>query len=161
MAASVVPLLLAAYTHQKLHRMRMVRGIEPGAVYTTGTVDRKDGYRVTVSYERNGDRTSGQTGIGEALRATLYEGQVVRVALLPGDSSIYVPDDVWANDGNLAFDQRLLAIELAAPVALLLAGVVISSWRSSWPPSAPGGAQPPRVVTDAQVRKRGELRAVV
>jgi len=137
----VLPLLaallcasLAVFTSRKLDTMAMLRGERPGSPERELTVQ---------SVSELGRNTwlfilrDPQTQATYRLQARSHQlerletGSTVRVRCL--DDDCYFADSVYIEDGNVAFDRGLLAVELAGFVAALgYLGLQRRRWRDAW-----------------------------
>lgn len=157
-----VPLLLMglggmALSWNSLHRMKQLRGWEPGATVTTATVrDKAQDTRYQrhwVSLSDQSARTYGTHRVElSPERFAQYEvGDPIEVVYLPGDPEPYPRNDILDSDGNFAFRYFLLAaaggLAFLSVVGAVVAVPILWLWghrQSRWQPDPVRPSEPRR-----------------
>lgn len=126
----------AIVTWNKLEKMKMIRGMKPGAIVKMKTVKQKLEDPVTgtfwIALTDEDIRRGGAHRLN--LRAEKWDqldiGDQVEIVYLPGSDWPYMRDGIFAEDGNFEFDYTLLTIEfvmmaLSLLFALIAAGLLL------------------------------------
>lgn len=128
-----IPLLIlglsgASFTANKLHKMRQIRGWEPGAEIQSHTVRDKWKNHATggwIALSEQSVRAPGDhrlylpTGVWNRYQV----GDSIEVVYLPGDPCPYHREDIHADDGNFVFDTALLTFECGLVLAAVVGAV--------------------------------------
>lgn len=133
----VVAGLLHLYTSSKLERMAMIRGEIPGATIVSRRIVELEesgapGRPVCwIYFESTPDQEMRESRVNQdcAQWSELTVGQEIPVAHLPDDDSVYLPDGIYADAGNEAFDRGLLVVwkvGLGLSGLLLVGGAAVS-----------------------------------
>jgi len=121
------------FTSNKLQRMRQIRGWEPGATIRTERVHGKwmDPYSgacwVSLTHLDVRDPGNHRLNLPERVWSRYGQGDPIQVVYLPGDSTPYHQEDIYADDGNFLFDQALLVVEGGLMLVSLL-GAGLTFW---------------------------------
>ena len=115
----------------KIEKIEQIRGWKPGAVAEMEVVRQKfeDPQNETCwialtneSIRRPGPhRTNLQPEIWDRLRI----GDPIEIVRLPGDSTPYTRDGIFASDGNYALDHIFLVVEYAVIVVSIVGAVAV------------------------------------
>ncbi len=138
----IPPLLLGsagiAYTSAKLHKMKQIRGWEPGAEFRSVRVLEKANEPPTPNglsaswWVRWSDENSihvpgrHRLNLPYEVWAQLNLGDPIEITFFPDGSGPYHRDGIFADDGNILFDRSLLAIEWAMVVGSFASAVLLS-----------------------------------
>ena len=129
---------LYSFTSSKIRKMEMIRGDVPGAQRVDRPIsdlERMPGRPGSedvcwVTFEESTPPRSSRPRVNLPCEqwTALSVGQVVPVAYVPGDDSLYLPDGIYASAGNQSFDETLLGvwrIGIGLGALSLLGGLVL------------------------------------
>jgi hypothetical protein len=127
--------LVGGVTGPKLHKMAQIKGWRPGATVTTRFITKKgvnQGTRGSNHYWVSWANYDGTISpahrdyVSPEVWESMEVGDPVEVIHVPGDDAGYLPNGVYVELGNFAFDIALLAVGLC--VAAASAGRLLWWW---------------------------------
>ncbi len=122
----VLLLLLACFTTNKLIKMAKIRGFIPGPApevkIVTGKIASRDRDRAVfwLAWDNADIHVPGRNRINlsKEVWQSFNVGDSIEILYFPGDRWPYTRRDIFADDGNFAFDEILLTLWVAGIVTL-------------------------------------------
>lgn len=121
------------FTSNKLDRMRQIRGWKPGATVRNQLVhdkwadDENEVYWISLTDKDIRVPGNHRLNLPVEVWDRYQPDAPIEVIYLPGDPSPYHREDIYADDGNFAFDTGLLVVEAAFMLFALL-GAGLTFW---------------------------------